>query len=211
MEFIAIAEESSLINEIGRIVFQESCLFAKTLVKHGFPNCQVKINISPYQLRERNFYKDIETMIQDLQIQPKSIGMEITENIFMEFDAELEKVFADLSQLGIQVSLDDFGTGYSNLSSLQKLPIDSLKLDRSLLTGVVGSERNSAIAAAIIALAHSLYLKVIAEGVENPEQLKFLRDHDCDYGQGFIFSPALSSADFINFLKKPIYVNSDYN
>jgi EAL domain-containing protein (putative c-di-GMP-specific phosphodiesterase class I) len=129
-------------------------------------------------------------MCAQYRVDPASLELEVTESHLMEQPHEAVEVLAQLKALGVRLSIDDFGTGYSSLSYLQKFPVDFIKIDRSFLSDV-GRDGNAVITRAIIALGHSLQMKVIAEGVETREQISFLRDHDCDQMQGFYFSPAL--------------------
>ncbi len=201
-ELIKVAEKSGQISQIGRFVLKEACIFSKKLEENGIDDCEIKINISPYELHQANFFSDIQNIISEMNINQGRIGIELTENVFINYDQNLKKNLTNLRDMGIKISLDDFGTGYSNLSNLKKLPLDAVKIDRSFLTEAITSEKDAAFAASIIVLGHTLSLKVIAEGVESDEQIKFLKNFECDYGQGFAFSPALNAQEFQDYYIK---------
>ncbi len=207
-EIIASAEQSGLISEIGSFVLEEACLFSKSLKANGFGDCQVKINVSPYELRRDDFYSRFEEIIKKEKIDPQCIGIELTESLSIDLTEEMRLTFNKLKEMGLDISIDDFGTRYSNLSSLKNLPVDTIKLDRSFVQEVVHSERSGAIAATVIALGHSFRLGVVAEGVETKEQLDFLNKFECDFIQGFIFSPALPAEEFIGYMNEKSYMDT---
>ena len=200
-KLIQAAEKSGEISKIGRYVFKEACLYSKSLEEDGI-KCEIKVNISPYELYQKNFFTDIENIIHDMKISEGRIGIELTENVFINYNTELEKNLKKLKNLGIRISLDDFGTGFSNLSNLKNLPLDSVKIDRSFLNDAIKSEKDAALTASIIVMGHTLSLKVIAEGIEKQEQVEFLKNFECDYGQGFVFSPALEGNAFKKYLEE---------
>ncbi|MCI4625401.1 MAG: EAL domain-containing protein [Candidatus Magnetoovum sp. WYHC-5] len=192
-EFIPLAEETELIIPIGEWVMEAACRWNKGLQNKGYKPFTVAINISPKQFKSTNIVATIKKTIKNTGLLPQYLEIEITENILMS-DAELSiKTLTQIKDMGIKISIDDFGTGYSSLNYLKKFPIDTLKIDRSFIRDITKDQDDEAIARAIIAMSHSLKLRVIAEGVETKEQLTFLHSLDCDEAQGYLFSkPAFS-------------------
>ncbi|HAV36959.1 MAG TPA: bifunctional diguanylate cyclase/phosphodiesterase [Massilia sp.] len=189
-EFIPVAEETGLIVPLGEWVLAQACGTAKTLRALGIDDFVISINLSARQLRQRQFARHLAEVLERHGVDPHMLELEVTESQLMDRPQEAKQALAELKSLGVRLSIDDFGTGYSSLSQLQKFPVDVIKIDRSFLGGGL-QDGPAVITRAIIALGHSLKLKVIAEGVETLEQLAFLRQHDCDQMQGYYFSPAL--------------------
>jgi len=189
--FIPVAEETGLIVPLGEWVIAEACGALKALRALGIEDFVISVNLSARQLRQRQFAQHLAEVLARHQVDPHMLELEVTESQLMDRPAEAMEALAELKALGVRLSIDDFGTGYSSLSHLQKFPVDFIKIDRSFLGGGV-HDGHAVITRAIIALGHSLKMKVIAEGVETQEQLTFLRQHDCDQMQGYYFSPALS-------------------
>jgi len=190
-EFIPVAEETGLIVPLGEWVIAEACGALKALRALGIEDFVISVNLSARQLRQRQFARHLAEVLQRHQVDPHMLELEVTESQLMDRPAEAMQALAELKALGVRLSIDDFGTGYSSLSHLQKFPVDFIKIDRSFLGGGV-HDGHAVITRAIIALGHSLKMKVIAEGVETQEQLNFLRNHNCDQMQGYYFSAALS-------------------
>ena len=188
--FIPVAEETGLIVPLGELVLTKVCETLRELRDDGATDFIISVNLSARQLRQRQFASRLGKMLAQYQVAPASLEFEVTESQLMDQPEHAVEALDQLKALGVRLSIDDFGTGYSSLSYLQKFPVDFIKIDRSFL-GDIGLDGNAVITRAIIALGHSLRLKVIAEGVETREQIAFLRDHDCDEAQGFYFSPAL--------------------
>jgi diguanylate cyclase (GGDEF)-like protein/PAS domain S-box-containing protein len=189
--FIPVAEQTGLIVPLGEWVINEACGALKALDALGIHDFVISVNLSARQLRQRQFAAGLARTLKRMDVDPRNLELEVTESQLMDQPEEAREALAELKALGVRLSIDDFGTGYSSLSHLQKFPVDFIKIDRSFL-GEVSHEGHAVITRAIIALGHSLKLKVIAEGVETLEQLTFLRDHECDQIQGYYFSPALS-------------------
>ena len=189
-QFIPVAEETGLIVPLGEWVLAQACGTLKTLSALGIEDFVISINLSARQLRQRQFARHLGEVLRRHGVAPHMLELEVTESQLMDRPLEATEALAELKALGVRLSIDDFGTGYSSLSHLQKFPVDVIKIDRSFLGGGV-HDGHAVITRAIIALGHSLKLKVIAEGVETLEQLSFLRQHDCDQMQGYYFSPAL--------------------
>ncbi|WP_292934752.1 EAL domain-containing protein [Noviherbaspirillum sp.] len=189
--FIPVAEESGLIEQIGLWVLRTACAQAKEWQKCGLPMMRVSVNLSARQFQQAALARNVQAILDEFGLDPACLELEITESTVMK-DTELAiKVLRSLKQLGIGLSIDDFGTGYSSLSYLKLFPIDVLKIDRSFIKDVIDDPNDAAITRAIIALAHSLDLVVVAEGVETLEQAIFLKQCACDEIQGFYFSRPL--------------------
>jgi len=202
MEFIPLAEETGLIIPIGRWVLYQACLQNKSWQDKGFPPMRVAVNISVRQLQHENFVEMVQEILQETELEPQYLELEITESIALENLESNMKVINRLKQSGIKISLDDFGTGYSSLSYLKMIPLDTLKIDKSFVRDITTDSANEAIASAIITMAHNLKLNVTAEGVETQEQLTFLESQKCDHLQGYLFSKPLSADDLEKFIAK---------
>ena len=198
--FIPLAEEIGLIVKIDQWVLHAVCAQIKAWQKAGYSPPFVAINLSARQFQQPDFAQMMSDALKETNMRPESLSIEITETIAMQ-DTEL--TFRNLNKLnamGIRFSMDDFGTGYSSLSYLKKLPIHKLKIDKSFITDLVSDPEDRAIIQAVIAMAHSLKLEVVAEGVETDEQIEFLRSRDCDEMQGFLFSKPLPAGEFEKLL-----------
>lgn len=200
--FIPIAENSGLILPIGEWVLRTACIQARKWQQFGHPGLRVSVNLSGIQLKQPRLVETVSSILQECRLDPNLLELELTESTMMEDTEENIQILNRLKGLGIHLSIDDFGTGFSSLSYLKRFPIDKLKIDRSFLSEVPHSDDDVAITKAVIALGHSLGLKVIAEGVETQEQLDFLRIQKCDSIQGYFFSRPLSQAGVDDFLKK---------
>jgi EAL domain-containing protein (putative c-di-GMP-specific phosphodiesterase class I) len=199
--FIPLAEEAGLIIPIGEWILYNACTQNKAWQKAGFDPIRVTVNISGVQFREANFIETVERILQDTGLDPQYLEFELTESMLME---NMEATITDLNTLksmGIHIAIDDFGTGYSSLSYLKRFPIDTLKIDRSFVKDITTETDDKAIIIAIIALAQSLNLKVIAEGVETEQQLSFLHKQGSNGIQGFLFCPPLPADSVIGFFK----------
>jgi diguanylate cyclase (GGDEF)-like protein len=194
--FIPLAEESGLINAIGEWVLREACRQCKAWQREGLPPLRVAVNVSASQFRQGNLLTVIHQAVTDAGLDPRCLELELTESAVMTNPEESAGILQKLSAMGVLVSVDDFGTGYSSMSYLRRFPIDKLKIDRGFVKDLMTRADDASIVRAIISLAHSLRLKVVAEGVETPEQLHSLKSMGCDQYQGFHFSPPLSAVDF---------------
>ena len=163
-------------------------------------NVSVAINVSGLQFGQKYFVQDVLTALEDANLDPQYLDLEITETTIMIDPERAVSSLNKLKEAGIHISLDDFGTGYSSLSYLQRLPLDAIKIDISFIRNVLTNPNDAAIVKAIIAMASNLRLKVIAEGVEDEHQLEFLREHKCDIIQGYLFSPPVSAEEFFDLL-----------
>ncbi|MEH7072523.1 putative bifunctional diguanylate cyclase/phosphodiesterase [Neobacillus drentensis] len=183
--FIQIAEESGLIAPIGEWVLREACTQCKQWHDEGFSELSVSVNISPQQFHKQNLEEVIRTILTETGLPPCSLDLELTESTIMKRPEEAAIVLNNLKALGITISIDDFGTGFSSLSYLRNFPIDVLKIDKSFIMNLEMDDANLAITDAVISLARTLKLKVVAEGVETFEQLKYLQRGNCDSAQGY--------------------------
>ncbi|ABA89803.1 response receiver sensor diguanylate cyclase/phosphodiesterase, PAS domain-containing [Syntrophotalea carbinolica DSM 2380] len=187
MRFIPLAEETGLILPIGNWVLESACRQAKAWHRAGFPSLRMAVNISARQFKQAGFIDRLDAIIQRSGINPELLEMELTESLIMEKSDETLMTLVDIKSRGIKLAIDDFGTGYSMLSYLKHFPIDRIKVDRSFVRDIPENTDDAAITEAIIAMAHSLKIEVIAEGIETREQLAFLKDRACEEGQGYYF------------------------
>ncbi|TDF38319.1 GGDEF domain-containing response regulator [Alteromonadaceae bacterium M269] len=189
-QFIPLAEETGLIISLGNWVFKESCRQIAEWLEQGTIVNRVAINISSMQFNHSNFVSHLEDILIETNVSASHIELELTESIVMrDIDENISKLKA-LKSLGFTIAIDDFGTGYSSLSYLKKLPINTLKIDRSFVSNIAEKATDMAIIEAILALAEKLGLSVVAEGIETAEQLAFFKDRHCQWLQGYLFSPA---------------------
>jgi len=198
--FIPIAERSRLIVQIGQWVFQEACRFAKRLADMGMSDVRMAVNISPRQIKDEHFVAFVRDIIESSGVRPQQIEIEITENVFIDTLEDSIYKLKQLQEYGIKLSLDDFGTGFSSLTYLRRLPVDSLKIDKSFIDGIASDELQLKFVNSIINLGHMLGMVIVAEGVETKEQLIKLIDCGCDHIQGFLFSKPVSETDVIKLL-----------
>ena len=199
-EFIPVAEESGIIVELGRWVLQSACRQAASWCKAGLLDSleHVAVNLSACQARDPGLMDDIRAILHETQLPHGLLELEITEGVLMDNIHANVELMRRLQDTGIHLSIDDFGTGYSSMSYLKRLPIDQLKIDRSFVHDLPGE--GEAIVTAIIAMAHSLHLKVVAEGVETLQQVEFLRKAGCDNVQGFFFARPMTAAQLTALL-----------
>jgi len=200
--FIPIAEETGIILPLGKWVFETACATWLKWQDEGLPAFRIAVNISGHQFKSETFLSEIRSHLETSKMPTEWLEFEITETILMDNLKKTQQTLVDLHEMGISISIDDFGTGYSSLSYLKKFPIDTLKIDRSFIRELPEETDDAAITAAIIAMAHNLNRKVIAEGVETQEQLDFLKDHNCEEVQGYYFSKPLPLEKFETFLKE---------
>ncbi|HXE40956.1 MAG TPA: EAL domain-containing protein [Azonexus sp.] len=198
--FIPVAEESGIIVEIGEWVLLNACREMKHWIDAGLTPIRMAVNVSARQLRRRDFCETVAGVLAESGLPPELLELEITESSVMENPEEAVLILERLGRMGVSLAIDDFGTGYSSLAYLKLFPIDHLKIDRSFVADIEHDLNDRAIAFGTIALAHSLGLNVIAEGVETDDQLELLRTNGCDEVQGYLFSKPLSSAAAFAFL-----------
>ncbi len=204
IHFIPLLEETGMIINVGEWVLQTACTQEKTNQQSGQFAKKVAVNISIYQFRQKDFIQMVERTLKNTRLAPQYLELEVTEGVLIDDIDETAIKLQELHNLGISLSIDDFGTGYSSMNYLRRLPFDLLKIDRSFVNEVTTNSEDGAIAAAIIALAHSIGLEVVAEGVETTEQLQFLNKLGCDSIQGYLCSPPLP-ADSFNSMEDDLY------
>jgi diguanylate cyclase (GGDEF)-like protein/PAS domain S-box-containing protein len=200
--FIPLAEDTGLIIPIGEWILRTACAQSKEWQKAGFEPLCVTVNISSTQVRQKNFLEIVTEALDDADLDPRSLELELTESIFMETTETTISTLKELKSLGVRISIDDFGTGYSSLSYLKRFPIDTLKIDRSFVRDITTDPDDKAIIEAIIAMSHSLQLRVVAEGVETVQQLSLLWKQESDGMQGNLFSPPLPPDALTKLLKE---------
>ena len=201
-EFIPIAEETGIINILGEWALIEACNFNQVLIKSGFGPHRVSVNVSTTQLKDDHLIDIIKSIPEKTGMDLKHLEIEITESVLMNSFEHNLKLINQMKELGCSIALDDFGTGYSSFNYLTQIPIDTLKIDKSFIDGICSNEKDRCIADSIIDLAHKMDISVVAEGVEDNEQLQILQNQFCDTLQGYLFSKPLNSTDFIELLSK---------
>lgn len=194
-KFIPLAEETGLIVPIGRLVLLRACNAAKAMQDAGLADFSIAVNLSARQFNLNELVLDITSILEDSGLPPQNLELEITESMVMANPERAAAILRELRAIGVQLAIDDFGTGYSSLGYLKSFPVHTLKIDRSFIKDVPADPDDVAITHAIIAMGHSLRLKVVAEGVESPEQLAFLREHGCDLMQGFLVGKPMELAE----------------
>ncbi|MRW89633.1 EAL domain-containing protein [Duganella sp. FT80W] len=204
VEFIPLAEETGIINQLGEWVLRTACAQLQQFLRAGLPEMRVAVNLSVRQLLQKDFAASVEAVLAETQLPPHLLELEITESTLMENAHDTLAALHRLRELGVRLSIDDFGTGYSSLSYLKRFPIDIIKIDRSFVQDLPQDQDDASIVSTIIALAHSLRLEVVAEGVETDQQLAFLADRGCDLMQGYRLSPAVPADQFQALVKKSI-------
>ncbi|MGK7920674.1 MAG: putative bifunctional diguanylate cyclase/phosphodiesterase [Trichodesmium sp.] len=201
-EFIPLAEETGLIIPIGEWVLRTACNQTKMWQEAGYFPLQIAVNLSRRQFIQRNLQERIINIIQEVELEPNYLELEVTESLVMQNEKVATRIMKAWQMFGIKMSIDDFGTGYSSLSYLREFPFDVIKIDRSFIRNITEDSKTEAITIAIIQMAHSLNLKVVAEGVETQAELDFLRKHKCDEIQGYLFSPPLPASKFEKLLEE---------
>ncbi|MBN3863347.1 EAL domain-containing protein [Pseudomonas frederiksbergensis] len=206
-DFIGVAEDSGLIVPLSKWVLAQACRQARAWQANGLPDLSMSVNVSAIDFRQRDFVEGIEQILQQTNMDPALLELEITEGVLMQNVEATMVALNRLKALGVRLAIDDFGTGYSSLSYLQRFPIDVLKIDQSFIRGLGCDSNDAALVGAIISLGKSLNLTVIAEGVETLEQLNFLKALQCEEGQGYYFSKAVAPDAFVQYLRsvKPTF------
>jgi EAL domain-containing protein (putative c-di-GMP-specific phosphodiesterase class I) len=190
-----------MIVPMGDWIMHEACCQHKRWQDEGLYLQRIAVNLSPIQFSQRDLYRTLKKILEKTHLDPQYLELEITESNAMQDAEKTIKIMNRLTELGISFSIDDFGTGYSSLSILKRFPLSTLKIDRSFIQDVPNDDDAVAIVKAIIAMAHSLKFEIIAEGVENQQQLDFLRNLSCQYFQGFLFSKSLPAKEITQLLK----------
>jgi diguanylate cyclase (GGDEF)-like protein/PAS domain S-box-containing protein len=200
-EFISIAEDCGLIVPIGNWVLREACRQAKAWVDAGLEITPVAVNISAVQLRHKDFLEDVRGILAETGLEPGSLELELTESVLMRDGGSTGQTLLALKAMGVRLAVDDFGTGYSSLSYLTQFPIDTLKIDQSFVKKMLLNANDASVISAVIGMGRNLNQRVIAEGVETGEQLRFLQARQCQEGQGYYFSHPLNTEDFAKFVR----------
>jgi diguanylate cyclase (GGDEF)-like protein len=199
--FIRVSEDSGLIVPLGYWVIHSACKYLNELSSKGHDHIQIAVNVAFKQFQDKNFVRTVANIVNKHGIGPGRLEFELTETTMMIEGSAVDQSLRELSELGIAISLDDFGTGYSSFAHIQRLPISALKIDRSFISSVKDNLDDATIVKAIINLAHSLNMQVIAEGVETVDQVEFLRAHRCDQVQGYYFSRPISDSELMVLLE----------
>jgi EAL domain-containing protein (putative c-di-GMP-specific phosphodiesterase class I) len=199
-QFIPVAEDSGLILPIGNWVLRQACKQARTWLDAGLPVTTMAVNVSAIEFRNENFLDGLFAVLDETLLDPELLELELTESVLMKHAESASAILQTLRKRGVQVAIDDFGTGYSSLSYLRKFPIDALKIDQSFVGEITTAESDTSIVTAVISMARSLNLRVVAEGVETRAQSTFLRAHECDEAQGYYFSRPVLPQQFAGLL-----------
>jgi len=200
--FIPVAEETGLIVPLGEWVLRQACMQVRAWLDSGMTPLRIAVNLSAKQFRHADLAAVVKSALDDAALEPGYIELELTESAVMDDPEQSAATLQALSAMGVHISIDDFGTGYSSLSYLRRFPLDKLKIDRSFIRDLMNDPDDVSIVKAIISLAHSLRLRVVAEGVETAEQLEFLREVGCDQYQGFYCSPAVPAEAFATLVTR---------
>lgn len=205
-KFVPIAEETGLIIDIGEWVLRTACKQNKAWQLAGHPPTRVSVNLSSRQFQIPNLLEIIKDALQESELEAQYLELELTESVLLEDSIDKKNsifsILNELQTMGVKIAIDDFGTGYSSLSYLKRFPVNTLKIDRSFVKDVCYDNDDAAITTAIIAMAHSLRLSIVAEGVEDADQLAFLKKRECEIIQGYYFSPPLSANDMTQKFQK---------
>lgn len=205
-DFIPLAEETGLIVPIGEWVLRTACQRTKAWHEAGYTDLQVAVNLSPRQFQQRNLVSMVDSILDETGLPPGALELEITENVVMISVEQAIVTLGELSRLGVQLAMDDFGRGYSSLYYLKRFPMNALKIDKSFVSDIDVDPDGASIVHTIINMSRSLNLKVIAEGVETAAQLAFLREHQCDQLQGYLFSRPVSDEEVTALLRRGVIV-----
>jgi diguanylate cyclase (GGDEF)-like protein/PAS domain S-box-containing protein len=198
--FIAVAEDTGQIVPIGEWVMEEACRQHREWLASGLVDCTIAVNVSSVQFRRPNFVDMLQGILQRTRLAPERLELELTESVMMDATGRANETLQRIRSLGVRVSIDDFGTGFSSLAYLKRFPVDKVKIDRSFVADITRDSDDASITLSVIAIAHHLKMKVIAEGVETPAQLSYLRRHFCDEVQGFLVSAPLPTSEFEAFI-----------
>ena len=201
-----MAEESGLIVRIGQWVLQEACQQMACWLSEGYDLQWIAVNISARQFSEGNLVRHVNNALDESALPPRYLELELTESILMDDMAYTLDTLNDLKSMEVELAIDDFGTGYSSLSYLKQFPIDRLKIDRAFVTGLPDDVEDQRITQAILAIAHSFSLTVVAEGVENTSQLEFLTQQGCEAGQGYLFGKPMPAAELTRLLQNQVAI-----
>lgn len=200
--FVPVAEETGLIIELGEWILRTACIKTRELHNKGYPGLNVAVNISAVQFTDGNLLPMVSKALEDSNLSPELLELEITESAVMHDPEEVIRSLHELSQFGMKLAIDDFGTGYSSLAYLKRFPVDTLKIDRAFITDISSDNDDVAIVEAVLGLGQHFNMKVVAEGVEDAEQLNFLKSQGCDIAQGYYISKPLSFEQYAQWLER---------
>ena len=201
-DFVPVAEETGLIIELGEWILRSACFKMRELQQQGYTGINVAVNISAVQFTDGNLLPMVRKALSDTQLPPELLELEITESAVMHDPAEVIRSLHQLSEYGMKLAIDDFGTGYSSLAYLKQFPVDTLKIDKAFITDVSSDNDDVAIVEAVLGLGKHFNMKVVAEGIEDEDQLNFLKSSGCDVAQGYFISKPLSSDQYSQWLKR---------
>ena len=205
-QFMAVAEDTGMIIAIGQWVLREACSQMREWLDEGLPVVPIAINISAQEFRSRQFVQGVQDALKNANLDPKYLELELTESGIMQHAEPIAHRLGQLKAIGVRLAIDDFGTGYASLSYLTRFPIDTLKLDQSFLNDIIVDSDRDIIVDAVVSLGRRLKKKVLAEGVETLEQLRFIQDLGCDEGQGYYFSPPVDAQQFTRLIKEGLLI-----
>jgi EAL domain-containing protein (putative c-di-GMP-specific phosphodiesterase class I) len=205
-DFVPHAEESGAIVPIGRWVLQEACRQGRVWQDTGLSPMRIAVNVSPVELRDPGFVAGVRAILTATGLDPQCLELELTETVLVQDTASTAAVLEALRDMGVRLALDDFGTGFSSLSHLKRFPIDMLKIDQSFVRDLALGSGDASIVGAVISMAESLNLQVVAEGVETPEQFELLKEQGCPEAQGFYFSHPAVAEDVTQLLRRGKWV-----
>jgi EAL domain-containing protein (putative c-di-GMP-specific phosphodiesterase class I) len=200
LNFIPLAEQAGLINTISDWVVESACRQINEWMKKGFNDIKVSVNLTSHQFQEKNFVASMARILENSGVKSRNLSLEITESTLMENTEMTAITLHELARLGLDFTIDDFGTGYSSLSYLTQFPIGTIKIDRSFIKEINTDHSKAAIVKAVISLAHSLEMNIIAEGVETEEQMAYLQKQGCNDMQGYLYSPPVPAEEMTKFL-----------
>jgi len=206
-EFIAVAEQTGNIIQLGQFVLEQSLKQTAVWHKEYLQDFQIAVNLSPRQFRDPQLVQFIDNTLKANNVHASNLELEITEGVLLSGYNYVESMLNSITQLGVKMAMDDFGTGYSSLSYLRTYPFDVIKIDRSFINEITIAEKDRALINAIISMSHALNLKVVAEGIETEEQCQYLRNVNCDLGQGYLFSKPISAQDMTKLLDSTFQIN----
>jgi diguanylate cyclase (GGDEF)-like protein/PAS domain S-box-containing protein len=209
-EFISVAEQTGAIIPLGQFVLQQALKQTDTWQRDFDSSFQIAVNLSPRQFKDSHLVDIIKQALNETNITPKSLELEITEGVLLSGREQVKEVLKSITDLGIKMAMDDFGTGYSSLSYLRVYPFDVLKIDRSFINEMTSNCKDKALINAVISMSHALNLKVVAEGIETQQQYELLRILGCDYGQGYLFSKPLNVKDMTALLRTTTEVHYSF-
>jgi EAL domain-containing protein (putative c-di-GMP-specific phosphodiesterase class I) len=200
LQFIPVAEEAGLTIPIGKWVLKTVCSQNVTWQRQGLPHLSVAVNLTERQFLDEQLLQDLTSILEATGMDPHLLELELNESLLIHEVEDVLRILTGLKALGVRIAVDDFGTGYTSLATLQRFPLDTIKIDRSFIRDIVGISEDTGLTDAIIAMGKSLSLTVVAQGVETREQAEFLRIHACDEIQGFYFNKPLPPQDFAKLL-----------